>query len=134
MIKVGEENVENMRKTQLATITNLTESVDLAIKNKSIRDDPVETESKKETKSEDIEHIKPFDSIVPKKKISSKHHNFKPNVKQKNPCLTCNVYEPSSIIAMCIWYQDENYIYLKFNILDIDEFNINCTKDSILFK
>lgn len=134
MNKVEEENVENMRKKQLATITNSTESVDLAIKNKNFGDDPAKTESKKETESEDIKHIKPMDSIVPKNKFPLKNHKVKPKVRQKIPCLTCNIYEPSSIIAMCVWYQDENNIYLKFNILGIDEFSIDCTKNSILFK
>lgn len=134
MIKVREENVENMRKKQLPAITNPTESADLVIKNKNVENDPAKTESKKETESEDIKCIKPFDLVVPKKKFPLKIHNFKPNVRQQNPCLTCNVYEQSSIIASCIWYQDINYIYLKFNILEIDKFSINCTKNSILFK
>lgn len=57
----------------------------------------------------------------------------KPKEKLRQICLTCNT-NIQSIIPICTWHQDRNNIYLKFNILEIDSFNLDYSMESIYFK
>lgn len=72
-----------------------------------------------------------LNSAEPKIVLAQK--KTKSKVKRKNLCLTCNNYA-QSCIPKCIWHQDKNYIYLKFSILEINNFIINCTAESITFE
>jgi len=53
--------------------------------------------------------------------------------KRRNICLTCN-NNIQSIVPICTWHQDKNNIYLKLNILEIDDFSVDGTMESIKFK
>lgn len=83
---------------------------------------------------EQIDKVKLDDMIVLHKASSvPKKHKLKQIEKRQNLCLTCNS-SVQSIVPVCIWYQDKNNIHLKFNILEIDDFNINSTMKNITFK
>ncbi|XP_015363727.1 PREDICTED: putative ATP-dependent RNA helicase TDRD12 [Diuraphis noxia] len=62
-------------------------------------------------------------------------NNCKQKLKEKrrNICLTCNT-NIRSIIPVCTWHEDRNNIYLKLHILEIDNFNVDCTMEGIKFK
>lgn len=47
---------------------------------------------------------------------------------KKNVCLDCNVIP---IIPQCYWHQNENWIFLKLNILAVKKYNISHTMDTI---
>ena len=68
-------------------------------------------------------------------KDKSVQNNFKQQLREKrrNICLTCNT-NIQSIIPICTWHQDRNNIYLKLNILEIDDFSVDSTLESIKFK
>lgn len=57
----------------------------------------------------------------------------KPKEKLRQICLTCNT-NIQSITPVCTWHQDKNNIYLKLNILEIDDFNLDYSMESINFK
>lgn len=82
---------------------------------------------------EPIKNTVSEDSAESKIVFAQKKTKSKLCVKRRDPCLTCNNYI-QSIIPLCIWYQNKNYIFLKFNILEIDDFSLNCTAESIIFK
>lgn len=83
---------------------------------------------------ESIENIKLVDSVVFQNRPPvSKKHKLKIFEKRQKNCLTCNT-NVKSIIPVCIWYQDTNYIYLKLNILEIDDFTVESTMEKIIFK
>lgn len=69
------------------------------------------------------------------KKTSSVLNNqrLKSRKKCQIRCLTCNT-NALSIVPVCNWYQNKNYIYLKFNILEMDDFNIESTMHSITLR
>lgn len=79
------------------------------------------------------EKMKSVDMVVLNKPSVPKKHKFKRIEKRQNICLTCNT-NVQSIIPVCIWYQDKNNIYLKFNILEIDDFNVNSTMKNVTFE
>lgn len=68
-------------------------------------------------------------------KDKSVQNNSKQQLREKrrNICLTCNT-NIQSIIPICTWHQDRNNIYLKLNILEIDDFSVDSTLESIKFK
>lgn len=82
-----------------------------------------------------IEEIIPLvDSVVLNKKpLELKTQKLNLYKKNRNYCVTCNT-NVHSIVPTCIWYQDKNYIYLKLSILEVEDFNINCTMENIIFK
>lgn len=61
------------------------------------------------------------------------YYKHKPKEKRLQTCLTCNT-NIQSIIPICTWHQDRNNIYLKLNILEIDDFNLDYSMESINFK
>lgn len=61
-----------------------------------------------------------------------KSEKIKLNKNRKRLCLTCNT-NAQSIVPMCVWYQNNDYIFIRLNILEIDDFKINCTLESITF-
>lgn len=87
-------------------------------------------------KIEPDEQIKNADSAITKKTSSElKKGKLKWNKKRLNMCLTCNTNEESQIVPQCIWYQNKNYIYLKFNILEMDDdFSVKSSIQSLIFK
>lgn len=48
-------------------------------------------------------------------------------VKQKY-CLDCNI---TPVVPQCIWHQDEQWIYIKLNVLSINNYNVSHTTDKI---
>lgn len=84
---------------------------------------------------ESNKQIKNTDSAINKKASGLKKRKMKLSKKRPSMCLTCNTNEQSQIVPQCIWYQNKNYIYLKFNILEMDnDFSVNSTVQSIIFK
>lgn len=99
---------------------------------------------------EDFTSIKPIKEVLPINVIEEVKINsaeLKPaetssiltNKKSKSikkchiRCLTCNS-NTHSIVPVCNWYQNKKYVYLKFDILEIDDFKIECTMHSIILK
>ncbi|XP_050523372.1 putative ATP-dependent RNA helicase TDRD12 isoform X2 [Daktulosphaira vitifoliae] len=70
------------------------------------------------------------EEIIEKSKIKIK--NNRSEYLQKY-CLKCNT-NTQSIVPTCIWYQDSCFIYLKFSILEIDSFSLNCSLESITLR
>lgn len=73
------------------------------------------------------------DSEEPKTVVSQKKNKSKLCVNPRSPCLTCN-NNVESIVPLCTWYQNKNYIFLRFDILEINDFRINCTHENIIFE
>lgn len=69
----------------------------------------------------------------PKTVSAQKKNKSKLNKKPRYLCLTCN-NSTQFCVPKCIWYQDTNYIFLKFSVLEINNFSITCTADSIIFE
>jgi len=80
-----------------------------------------------------IEEIKTVDSVMLNKSSVLKQQKLKLNRKYKNVCLTCNTNK-WSIVPMCHWHQDKNYIYMKLNVLELDDFEVIHTMESIKFR
>ncbi|XP_025191211.1 putative ATP-dependent RNA helicase TDRD12 [Melanaphis sacchari] len=62
--------------------------------------------------------------------------NIIANIKQKKDiqiekkyCLDCN---KTPIVPQCIWHQDNTWIYLKLNILSVNDYNISYSIDTII--
>jgi len=81
------------------------------------------------------EEIKTIDSATLKIPPTVLKQRKSKNVdrKRKNVCLTCNT-NVQSIVPLCNWHQDKNHIYIKLNILEVDDFNISHTMESITFR
>lgn len=94
---------------------------------------PVTKKDHEDCTIEPIEKIVPVDLAEPKTVLVQKKAKSKFVEKRQNLCLTCNNYV-QSCVPKCIWYQDKNYIYLKFDILETNTFSLNCTFESIIFK
>jgi len=79
--------------------------------------------------------IKTIDSATLKTPSTVSKQRKSKNVtrKCKNVCLTCNT-NVQSIVPLCKWHQDKNHIYIKLNILEMDDFNIRYTMESITFR
>lgn len=43
-------------------------------------------------------------------------------------CLNCNI---KPVVPQCVWHQDEQWIYIKLNVLSIDNYNVSHTTDKI---
>lgn len=84
-----------------------------------------------------VEAIKPIDSEVFNECLQKtsvlKKNKTKLNEKRKLLCLTCNT-NAQSIVPMCIWYQNIDYIFIRLNILEMDDFEMNCTTEGIKFR
>lgn len=61
-----------------------------------------------------------------------KNNKIKLNKNLKNLCLTCNT-NTQSIVPICIWHQNKDYIFIQLNILEMDDFRIDCTMEGITF-
>lgn len=123
MFKRADQNIEDVKKEDSLKITDITpvnESEPLKVSTN------VETIETKE--------ISPIDDTAMPNDMSELNNcKQKLREKRRNICLTCNT-NIQSIIPICTWHQDRNNIYLKLNILEIDDFNIDGTMESIKFK
>ncbi|XP_025202131.1 putative ATP-dependent RNA helicase TDRD12 [Melanaphis sacchari] len=123
ILKHADQDIQDIKKEDSLTITDITSSIENETLKENINIESVETNE-----------IKSIDNIIPIKDICLLN-----NCKQKNGekrrkiCLTCNT-NLQSIIPICTWHQDRNNIYLKLNILEIDDFNVDSTMESIKFK
>ncbi|VVC30718.1 Hypothetical protein CINCED_3A002209 [Cinara cedri] len=133
-------NLKWEENTLLAIDENIQEN-DLKEEKEKEEEEEESIKTKIETKNENansykfvetVEKIKPVDLALPEKPSNSKITKLKPRKTNKVICLTCNT-NLQSITPICIWYQVENNIYLKFNILKIDNFRINYTDNCLLF-
>ncbi|XP_060837177.1 putative ATP-dependent RNA helicase TDRD12 isoform X2 [Rhopalosiphum padi] len=124
MFESTDQNIQDVKKEDSLTITDIT---------------PLnESELLK-----DYTNVEPFkpNEIIPTGNITmikdnvSMLNNCKQERREKRRkiCLTCNT-NIHSIVPICTWHQDRNFIYLKLNILEIDDFNLDSTMESIKFK
>lgn len=88
---------------------------------------------KSSTIIEVAEESKPLTTIKSPTCKKPKQKKLKHTGKRKNVCLICNT-NVQSIVPMCYWHQDKNYIYIILNILEVDDFEINHTMNSITFR
>lgn len=83
------------------------------------------------------ESIEVIDSAVFNESLQKtpvlKNDKIKRIENRKNLCLTCNT-NAQSIVPICIWHQNKDYIFIRLNILEMDDFRINCTMESITFR
>lgn len=131
LMKMSTENAKDLKIELSTTKTEVSEPVIAATENKHSNCLIATTSSEK---SQDAQCIVPVDSKILEKPHSSEKRKLKLNLKRQNPCLSCNTPMKSIIVPVCVWYQDDNNIYLKFNILEIDELLVDCTIQNITFK
>lgn len=130
---------EAIKEENPLTITDVTQSEKPTTEKKHVKNSAVPDcieESKSAEITEEIPSAKPVDAPLQGKPFSikkSKIKKSKQNLKRQNLCFTCNTND-HSIIPTCVWHQDKNNIYLKFGVLEIEKFNVDCTKKSIMFK
>jgi hypothetical protein len=124
MFESTDKNIQDVKKEDSLTITDIT---------------PL-NESELLKDNTNVEPFKP-NEIIPVGNITvikdnvSILNNCKQERREKRRkiCLTCNT-NIHSIVPICTWHQDRNFIYLKLNILEIDDFNLDSTMESIKFK
>lgn len=128
-MKVDAINVKNPKEECSVTIADVSDPMATNTKN-----EPNNHQMATNSKSEDP-RCKPVASgVQPEKSFPIKNRKLKLNVKRQNPCLTCNTSKQSIVVPICTWYQDNSHIYLKFDILEIDKFSVDCTLQNISFK
>lgn len=118
-----DQNIEDLKKEESLTITDITPIT----KNETVKDcitvEPIKTQ----------EIIPNNNSAMLKDMFEQNNYNQQFRKKRRNICLSCNT-NIQSTIPICTWHQDRNNIYLKLNILEIDNFSVDSTLDSIKFK
>lgn len=123
IFKPTDQYIEDVKKEDSLTITDITPvSESVSLKDR-VAVEPIKTEE-----------IRPINDAAMLKDMPVLNNcKKKLREKRRNICLTCNT-NIQSIIPMCTWHQDRNNIYLKLNILEIDNFNVESTLESIKFK
>jgi len=122
-------NVKNPKEEHLVTIADVSDP--MATNTKNV---PNDHQMATNSKSEDSQCKPVASGVKPEKSFSMKNRKLKLNVKRENICLTCNTSKQSIFVPICTWYQDDSNIYLKFDILEIDKFSVDCTIQNITFK
>lgn len=118
-----DQNIEDLKKEESLTITDITPIT----KNEAVKD----CITVEPNKTQEIIPIN--NSTMLKDTFAQNNYNRQFREKRRNICLSCNT-NIQSIIPICTWHQDRNNIYLKLNILEIDDFSVDSTLDSIKFK
>lgn len=128
-MKSNVNDFENENSIKIETIDE-SSSVTQVTENKCIRDftsiKPNEEVLPVNVTEETKTQLKNTSLVIKKQKLRS-------SKKSQNNCLTC-ITNVISIVPVCYWYQNKSYIYLKFSILEVDDFNIECTMNSITLK
>jgi len=76
-----------------------------------------------------IEKKKESDSkLISKDNVISNKEQIKCIKIDKKYCLDCNV---TPVVPQCFWHQDEKWIYLKLNILSVNDYKTSYTMDTI---
>lgn len=123
ILKSSNQNIQDVKKEDSLTLTDITPLIESEPLKENINIEPIKTNK-----------IRPVDNVKMIKDTSIKNDcKRKPKEKLRQICLTCNT-NIQSIIPICTWHQDRNNIYLKFNILEIDGFNLDYSMESIYFK
>lgn len=124
MIQINKPSIKDVKKESLITFTKITPSNTVTGKNYT----------QEFIANQSINEIKTIDSMPHHNKfLGLKNHELKLSEMWQNLCETCNTVDKSRV-PVCIWSQDDNNIYLNFNIPKIDNFSVNCTMQSIMFK
>lgn len=123
MKQINELSIEAVQKESSITITETTPRKSLA-ENNYIQGFTI---------NQSINQIKTVDSMIHNRLPELKNYELKLTETIQNICKTCNTIDKSRV-PICVWSQDDNNIYLSFNILKIDNFRVNCTMQSITFK
>lgn len=127
------ENAKVPNKEDSVSITEVSEPVVAAVT--EIRPDNSHAATASGEKSnDDVQRAALVNPALLEEPLLSEKRKLKLNVKRKNFCLTCNVPTKSVIVPLCVWYQDSDSIYLKFDILETEEHRVHCTTDNITFK
>jgi len=123
MFKRADQNIEDVKKEDSLKIIDITPVNKSEPPKVSTNVEPIETK--------EISPI--YDAAMTNDMYELNNCKQQLREKRRNICLTCNT-NTQSIIPICTWHQDRNNIYLILNILEIDDYNIDRTLDSIKFK
>ncbi|CAI6365293.1 unnamed protein product [Macrosiphum euphorbiae] len=121
--KCIDQNIEDVKKEESLSITDVKPITESGPLKDCITVEPIKTQ----------EIIPISNAVMLKDKSVQDNSKQKLREKRRNICLTCNT-NIQSIIPICTWHQDRNNIYLKLNILEIDDFSVDSTLESIKFK
>ncbi|CAI6372649.1 unnamed protein product [Macrosiphum euphorbiae] len=121
--KCIDQNIEDVKKEESLSITDVKPITESGPLKDCITVEPIKTQ----------EIIPISNAVMLKDKSVQNNSKQQLREKRRNICLTCNT-NIQSIIPICTWHQDRNNIYLKLNILEIDDFSVDSTLESIKFK
>ncbi|XP_060864055.1 putative ATP-dependent RNA helicase TDRD12 isoform X2 [Metopolophium dirhodum] len=122
-LKCTDQNIEDVKKEESLSITDLKPITESGPLKDCITVEPIKTQ----------EIISINNAAMLKDMSVQNKYKQQLREKRRNICLTCNT-NLQSIIPICTWHQDRNNIYLKLNILEIDDFSVDSTLESIKFK